>query len=171
MPKLTKKRKVQEDLFFEKDNLVVDEALELIKKAASAKFDETVESLLSEGKNPPTCSPVLLGVTRSSLKTESFLAAASFQETARVLTEAAVGGSVDELRGLKENVIIGRLIPARLDKSEEGYEKLGFGNLVNLDSNQEFDISEENIGSNEDPTANINEKENSDSEDKPEDQD
>ena len=135
------------------------------------KFDETVENLLSEGKNPPTCSPVLLGVTRSSLKTESFLAAASFQETARVLTEAAVGGSVDELRGLKENVIIGRLIPARLDKSEEGYEKLGFGNLVNLDINEENGSSDKNIGSNEDPTANIDKKEKSDSEDKPEDQD
>jgi len=94
------------------------------------KFEEVSESLRSEGKTPPTSSPVLLGVTRASLKTESFLAAASFQETARVLTEAAVEGKVDNLRGLKENVIIGRLIPARLDKSEEGYEKLGFKNLT-----------------------------------------
>lgn len=138
------------------------------------KFEEVVESLLSEGKNPPTCSPVLLGVTRSSLKTESFLAAASFQETARVLTEAAVGGSVDELRGLKENVIIGRLIPARLDKSDEGYEKLGFGKLVNLDNfdgEEDSQATEENIGSNDDPTANIEESEKSDSENTPEDQD
>ena len=141
------------------------------------KFEEVVENLISEGKNPPTCSPVLLGVTRSSLKTESFLAAASFQETARVLTEAAVGGSVDELRGLKENVIIGRLIPARLDKSDEGYEKLGFGNLVNLDNlDAEEDtvkdskVVEENIGSNDNPTANIEENEKSDSENTPEDQ-
>jgi DNA-directed RNA polymerase subunit beta' len=94
------------------------------------RFEETVEKLKSEGKTPPTSSPVLLGVTRSSLKTDSFLAAASFQETARVLTEAAVSGSIDNLRGLKENVIIGRLIPARLDKTEEGYEKLGFKNLL-----------------------------------------
>lgn len=113
-------------------------------------------------------------MTRSSLKTESFLAAASFQETARVLTEAAVGGSVDELRGLKENVIIGRLIPARLDKSDEGYEKLGFGKLVNLDN---FDdeggsqATEENVGSNDGPTANIEESEKSDSENTPEDRD
>ena len=142
------------------------------------KFDEVVENLLSEGKTPPTCSPVLLGVTRSSLKTESFLAAASFQETARVLTEAAVGGSVDELRGLKENVIIGRLIPARLDKSEEGYEKLGFGKLANLDnldtedmladdSGEDSRVDEENIGSNVDLTANIEENKKSDSENTP----
>ena len=57
--------------------------------------------------------PVLLGVTKASLNTESFLAAASFQETTRVLTEAAVSGAVDRLQGPKENVIIGRLIPAR----------------------------------------------------------
>jgi DNA-directed RNA polymerase subunit beta' len=76
-----------------------------------------------------TASPVLLGVTRASLNTESFLAAASFQETARVLTEAAVNGSVDHLLGLKENVIIGRLIPARLDRSEEGRKKLGLDTI------------------------------------------
>ena len=130
------------------------------------KFEEEVEKLISEEKNPPTCSPVLLGVTRSSLKTDSFLAAASFQETARVLTEAAVGGSVDELRGLKENVIIGRLIPARLDKSEEGYEKLGFGKLKGLRVDEDS-ISEDidnNIGSNDDSTAKIIEKDSSDSE-------
>ena len=130
------------------------------------KFGEEVENLISEDKNPPTCSPVLLGVTRSSLKTDSFLAAASFQETARVLTEAAVGGSVDQLRGLKENVIIGRLIPARLDQSEEGYEKLGFGKLKGLytDENYASEDSDQNIGSNDDSTAKIEEKDNSDSE-------
>ena len=130
------------------------------------KFDEEVENLISEDKNPPTCSPVLLGVTRSSLKTDSFLAAASFQETARVLTEAAVGGSVDELRGLKENVIIGRLIPARLDQSDEGYEKLGFGKLKGLYDEEDSlsESSDQNIGSNDDSTAKIEEKDNSDSE-------
>ncbi len=61
----------------------------------------------------PTASPVLLGVTKASLSTDSFLAAASFQETTRVLTEAAISGKTDRLRGLKENVIIGKLIPAR----------------------------------------------------------
>ena len=130
------------------------------------KFEEEVRSLVAEDKNPPTCSPVLLGVTRSSLKTDSFLAAASFQETARVLTEAAVGGSVDELRGLKENVIIGRLIPARLDKSEEGYEKLGFGKLKGHhdEENSISQDSDPNIGLNDDSTAKIEEKDNSDSE-------
>ena len=69
--------------------------------------------LVSEGKTPPTVSPVLLGVTKASLSTDSFLAAASFQETTRVLTEAAMSGKTDRLHGLKENVIIGKLIPAR----------------------------------------------------------
>jgi len=82
-------------------------------------------NILAKGGEPATASPVLLGVTRASLNTPSFLAAASFQETARVLTEAAVNGSVDRLNGLKENVIIGRLIPARLDQTEEGRKRLG----------------------------------------------
>ena len=61
---------------------------------------------------PATFKPLLLGITRASLNTESFISAASFQETTRVLTDAAVEGKTDTLRGLKENVIIGRLIPA-----------------------------------------------------------
>ncbi|MDP6665836.1 MAG: DNA-directed RNA polymerase subunit beta' [Dehalococcoidia bacterium] len=88
-------------------------------------YEYTNNNMLAEGGEPATASPVLLGVTRASLNTQSFLAAASFQETARVLTEAAVNGSVDRLNGLKENVIIGRLIPARLDLSEKGRERLG----------------------------------------------
>ena len=88
-------------------------------------FDELNAKMLEENKEPAEAIPVLLGVTRASLVTDSFLAAASFQETARVLTEAAVNGSVDQLSGLKENVIIGRLIPARMDQSPEGLELLG----------------------------------------------
>jgi DNA-directed RNA polymerase subunit beta' len=88
-------------------------------------YEFTNNNMLAEGGEPATASPVLLGVTRASLNTQSFLAAASFQETARVLTEAAVNGSVDRLNGLKENVIIGRLIPARLDQTAEGRERLG----------------------------------------------
>jgi len=88
-------------------------------------YEFTNNNMLAEGGEPATASPVLLGVTRASLNTQSFLAAASFQETARVLTEAAVNGSVDRLNGLKENVIIGRLIPARLDQTEEGRKRLG----------------------------------------------
>ena len=88
-------------------------------------YEFTNNNMLTAGGEAATASPVLLGVTRASLNTQSFLAAASFQETARVLTEAAVNGSVDRLNGLKENVIIGRLIPARLDLSPEGRDRLG----------------------------------------------
>jgi DNA-directed RNA polymerase subunit beta' len=65
-----------------------------------------------DGKEPARGYPILLGITKASLATESFVSAASFQETTRVLTEAAVSGKLDELRGLKENVMVGRLIPA-----------------------------------------------------------
>ncbi|HLB26988.1 MAG TPA: DNA-directed RNA polymerase subunit beta', partial [Dehalococcoidia bacterium] len=77
------------------------------------RFEAVNAKVLAEGGEPATAQPVLLGVTKASLNTDSFLAAASFQETARVLTEAAITGSVDHLLGLKENVIIGKLIPAR----------------------------------------------------------
>jgi DNA-directed RNA polymerase subunit beta' len=75
-------------------------------------FEETNKGVLAEGGEPATAATVLLGVTKASLNTESFLAAASFQETTRVLTEAAITGATDHLLGLKENVIIGKLIPA-----------------------------------------------------------
>ena len=71
--------------------------------------------VFAEGGEPATAVPVLLGVTKASLNTSSFLAAASFQETTRVLTEAAISGKTDHLMGLKENVIIGKLIPARAE--------------------------------------------------------
>lgn len=77
-----------------------------------ARFFEAVEQLEIQGKELLTIEPVLLGITKASLATESFISAASFQETTRVLTEAAVRGLRDDLRGLKENVIVGRLIPA-----------------------------------------------------------
>jgi DNA-directed RNA polymerase subunit beta' len=67
---------------------------------------------MKEGKLPARHEFILLGITKASLATESFISAASFQETTRVLTEAAVNGKIDELRGLKENVIVGRLVPA-----------------------------------------------------------
>ncbi len=78
-------------------------------------FQEQVAKVLAEGGEPATADQVLLGVTRASLRTDSFLSAASFQETTRVLTEAAVRGQQDYLLGLKENVIIGRLIPAQVE--------------------------------------------------------
>ncbi|MCW2274416.1 DNA-directed RNA polymerase subunit beta' [Rhodoblastus acidophilus] len=76
------------------------------------EMDEANEKVVNEGGKPATGTPVLLGITKASLQTRSFISAASFQETTRVLTEAAVNGKVDTLEGLKENVIVGRLIPA-----------------------------------------------------------
>ena len=76
------------------------------------EFDEVNDRLAEEGKEKMTGNPVLLGITKASLQTRSFISAASFQETTRVLTEAAVNGKRDTLEGLKENVIVGRLIPA-----------------------------------------------------------
>jgi DNA-directed RNA polymerase subunit beta' len=70
------------------------------------------DRVVAEGGKPATYQPLLLGITKASLSTESFVSAASFQETSRVLTEAAIKGSTDRLLGLKENVIMGNLIPA-----------------------------------------------------------
>ncbi|MEQ9178845.1 MAG: DNA-directed RNA polymerase subunit beta', partial [Nitratireductor sp.] len=78
----------------------------------SIEFDEINDRLVEDGKKPAQGQPVLLGITKASLQTPSFISAASFQETTRVLTEAAVAGKTDTLQGLKENVIVGRLIPA-----------------------------------------------------------
>ncbi len=77
----------------------------------SELLDEN-DKVIAEGKRPATYENLLLGITKASLSTDSFISAASFQETTRVLTEAAIMGKVDDLRGLKENVIVGRLIPA-----------------------------------------------------------
>jgi DNA-directed RNA polymerase subunit beta' len=77
--------------------------------AANSWIDQRIAD---QGKIEARIEPVLLGITKASLATESFISAASFQETTRVLTEAAVRGLKDDLRGLKENVIVGRLIPA-----------------------------------------------------------
>jgi DNA-directed RNA polymerase subunit beta' len=92
-----------------------------------ATYEDANAKVLAEGGEPAMASPALLGVTRASLSTDSFLAAASFQETARVLTESSMNGAVDRLTGLKENVIIGRLIPANLNISPEGRKRLGLG--------------------------------------------
>ncbi|MDI6735518.1 MAG: DNA-directed RNA polymerase subunit beta' [bacterium] len=76
------------------------------------KFNQVNESVQSRGKKPAQARPILMGITKASLSTESFISAASFQETTKVLTEAAIQGKIDQLHGLKENVVIGRLIPA-----------------------------------------------------------
>ena len=75
-------------------------------------FAQENEKMIAKGGTPATAKPILLGITKAALSTDSFISAASFQETTRVLTEAAINGRVDHLRGLKENVIVGRLIPA-----------------------------------------------------------
>lgn len=88
------------------------------------KFEEENEKVLAMGGKPAVAEPVILGITRAALLTDSWLSAASFQETTRVLTEASIAGKVDYLKGLKENVIIGRLIPAgtgRIVYEEKGW--------------------------------------------------
>src|ERR1700731_852837 len=76
------------------------------------RFEEENERVIAATGQPALGRPLLLGITKASLSTDSFISAASFQETTRVLTEASISGKVDSLRGLKENVIVGRLIPA-----------------------------------------------------------
>ena len=75
-------------------------------------LEETNDKLKKENKKPASGERILLGITKASLQTNSFISAASFQETTRVLTDASIKGKVDTLKGLKENVIVGRLIPA-----------------------------------------------------------
>ena len=82
------------------------------EQTEKARVVEENEQLRAKGKLEAQWEPVLLGITKASLSTESFISAASFQETTRVLTEASVNGKRDDLRGLKENVIVGRLVPA-----------------------------------------------------------
>ncbi|MGD9650384.1 MAG: hypothetical protein AB7U41_06320, partial [Dongiaceae bacterium] len=82
------------------------------EQAERLDFEEENAKAAAENLRPAKAIPVLMGITKASLQTRSFISAASFQETTRVLTEAAVSGKVDNLEGLKENVIVGRLIPA-----------------------------------------------------------
>jgi DNA-directed RNA polymerase subunit beta' len=91
---------------------VGDTEFVLDEKVDRFRFREENERVMSEGGQPAMGRPLLLGITKASLSTDSFVSAASFQETTRVLTEAAISGKIDGLRGLKENVIMGRLIPA-----------------------------------------------------------
>ena len=110
------------------------------------KFEQLNENLKADGKNPAVGERVLMGITKASLQTESFISAASFQETTRVLTDAAIKGKVDPLNGLKENVIVGRLVPA------------GTGNIKNkwnkkaLEDDNKFLSEQEKIEQSETPT-------------------
>tara|TARA_B100001179_G_C18237584_1_gene252654 strand:- start:84 stop:506 length:423 start_codon:yes stop_codon:yes gene_type:complete len=96
---------------------------ELIDKIDLGIINSNLEK---EGKKPAKAERVLLGITKASLQTNSFISAASFQETTRVLTDAAIKGKVDRLQGLKENVIVGRLIPAGT-----GYAKIKWQKFAN----------------------------------------
>jgi DNA-directed RNA polymerase subunit beta' len=81
------------------------------------------EDLKKNGKKPAMYERILLGITKASLQTKSFISAASFQETTRVLTDASIRGKVDTLEGLKENVIVGRLVPAGTGLTKMGWDK------------------------------------------------
>ena len=88
------------------------------------KFETNNEELKLNGKNPAVGQRVLMGITKASLQTDSFISAASFQETTRVLTDAAIKGKIDTLQGLKENVIVGRLVPAGTGAIKNKWNKL-----------------------------------------------
>ena len=107
------------------------------------EFEDINKKAVEEGKRPATGKRVLLGITKASLATDSFLSAASFQETTRVLTEAAIKGKVDELIGLKENVIIGKLIPA--------------GTGLAKYRNTHISTEQDNVQENEEETASVEE--------------
>ena len=106
------------------------------------EFQDKNAKVLAEGGEPATAKSILLGITRASLLTDSFLAAASFQETTRVLTEAAVNGARDRLLGLKENVIIGRLIPARANLFAEEAKQIAAAQEGDGFSASWFDMAE-----------------------------
>lgn len=111
-------------------------------------FKMTNEQLVKEGKTPATGTHSLMGITKASLATESFLSAASFQETTRVLTETSIKGKVDHLIGLKENVIIGKLIPAgtgiaKYDRIEVDYDGKAEEDIIEAEKAQELNDSEE----------------------------
>jgi DNA-directed RNA polymerase subunit beta' len=91
------------------------------------EFEIERQKYLADGKRPPVGRPILQGITKASLQTRSFISAASFQETTRVLTEAACQGKSDVLHGLKENVIVGRLIPAGTGAYVSQLKKLAVG--------------------------------------------
>ena len=108
-----------------------------------SKFTETNKELILQGKTPATGRPVLLGITKASLETDSFLSAASFQETTRILTDAAIKGKVDKLQGLKENVIIGKLIPAGTGAKK--YSEVSFDLESDFSDEEPLDVLEDKL--------------------------
>jgi DNA-directed RNA polymerase subunit beta' len=103
--------------------------------------------LVSEGLKPATYEHLLLGITKASLSTDSFISAASFQETTKVLTEAAVSGKIDELHGLKENVIMGRLIPAGTGLSNYAGKEIVVEGEEEEEEKKPFKISQASVES------------------------
>ncbi len=103
------------------------------------RYEDENRRVMDEGGQPSIAEPLLLGITKASLSTDSFISAASFQETTRVLTEAAISGRVDYLRGLKENVIMGRLIPAGTGMKYYRNVKVDFDPTVNQKEEEELD--------------------------------
>lgn len=99
-----------------------------------AEFKAENHKAIAEGRQPATAEPLVLGITQASLTTSSFISAASFQETTKVLTEASLKGKMDYLRGLKENVIVGRLIPAGT-----GYREYVHGDITVPDQKERPD--------------------------------
>nr|MCU0247617.1 DNA-directed RNA polymerase subunit beta' [Bryobacter sp.] len=120
------------------------------------KFREENTRVIEAGGRPATGKPTLLGITKASLSTDSFISAASFQETTRVLTEAAINGKVDNLRGLKENVIMGRLIPAGTGMDYYRRVKIAGEDIIEEEPIQEPDVlSMEGLGGYEEETRPI----------------
>ena len=107
------------------------------------EFTDINKKLILEGKKPSTGRPVLLGITKASLETDSFLSAASFQETTRILTDAAIHGKVDHLNGLKENVIIGKLIPAGTGARK--YQDCEYDLEVNMANEEPLEVLEQEL--------------------------
>ena len=107
------------------------------------KFAEVNKALIIQGKRPATGKPLMLGITKASLETDSFLSAASFQETTRILTDAAIHGKVDHLNGLKENVIIGKLIPAGTGAKE--YKHVDYELEHDLMNNEPLEVLEQEL--------------------------
>ena len=103
------------------------------------RYEDENRRVLDEGGQPASAEPLLLGITKASLSTDSFISAASFQETTRVLTEAAISGRVDYLRGLKENVIMGRLIPAGTGMKHYRNVKVAADPTMNRKVTDEYD--------------------------------
>ncbi|MDR0498405.1 MAG: DNA-directed RNA polymerase subunit beta' [Holophagales bacterium] len=121
---------------------VGDTPLIVEEKVDKHRFKEINERTIATNGTPATCEPQLLGITKAALTSESFISAASFQETARVLTEAALEGRIDYLRGLKENVILGRLIPAGTGMARYRNAHIEEGQYPELISDNSEDIDD-----------------------------